>query len=156
MRWWRSPQQPRRARSFDDEHRSLDRFDLRRRDGSLETERHDLLADVHGEVAIRNPRQRRVLENSRSLVQRDVEQCERVVDRRRRLGELQHFGRVEAHSPSNVRRDLAAELQIAFTKPVPVLGERVARAVVDLDETVDLHRRKAVRDGDGILGLQLF
>ena len=53
--------QPDCARSLDDEHGPLDRLDIRRRDSALEAERHDLLADIQGEIAIRRPRERRVL-----------------------------------------------------------------------------------------------
>ena len=38
--------EPGRARSFDDEHRALDRLDLRRRNCALEAQRDDLLPDV--------------------------------------------------------------------------------------------------------------
>src|SRR5262245_9508144 len=57
-----------RARSLADEEGPLDCLDLRRRNRALVRQGHDLLADVDPRLAIHGVRERRVLQDPRSLI----------------------------------------------------------------------------------------
>ena len=110
-------------------------------------ERDELLADVDREQVIHGIGERGVLDDATFLIDRHTGDAEGIASALGVVVERERLAGVEADSPPQARRKLAAELEIGLAEPKAVFGGRIAAAIVGLDETMNLDGRRDARGG---------